>query len=54
MLHVFIGKILANMTRVSDVDPGPLVVYSLAKVLFIEFASLVWLLSLCIFALWMT
>jgi hypothetical protein len=25
MLHVFIGEILANMTQVSDVAPGPLV-----------------------------
>jgi hypothetical protein len=25
MLHVFLGEILANMTRVSDVAPGPLV-----------------------------
>jgi hypothetical protein len=25
MLHVFKGKILANMTQVSDVAPGPLV-----------------------------
>jgi hypothetical protein len=25
MLHVFIGEILANMTQVSDVVPGPLV-----------------------------
>jgi hypothetical protein len=24
-LHVFIGEILANMTQVSDVAPGPLV-----------------------------
>jgi hypothetical protein len=27
MLHVFIGEILANMTQVSDVAPGPLVVH---------------------------
>jgi hypothetical protein len=26
MLHVFIGEILANMTQVSDVAPGPLVI----------------------------
>jgi hypothetical protein len=25
-LHVFIGEILANMTQVSDVAPGPLVI----------------------------
>jgi hypothetical protein len=25
MMHVFIGEILANMTQVSDVAPGPLV-----------------------------
>jgi hypothetical protein len=25
MLHEFIGEILANMTQVSDVAPGPLV-----------------------------
>jgi hypothetical protein len=25
MLHVFIGEILADMTQVSDVAPGPLV-----------------------------
>jgi hypothetical protein len=25
ILHVFIGEILANMTQVSDVAPGPLV-----------------------------
>jgi hypothetical protein len=25
-LHLFIGKILANMTQVSDVAPGPLVI----------------------------
>jgi hypothetical protein len=25
MLHVFKGEILANMTQVSDVAPGPLV-----------------------------
>jgi hypothetical protein len=25
MLHVFIGEILANMTQVSNVAPGPLV-----------------------------
>jgi hypothetical protein len=29
MLHVFIGEILANMTQVSDVAPGPLVCYYL-------------------------
>jgi hypothetical protein len=28
MLHVFIGEILANMTQVSDVAPGPLVFYT--------------------------
>jgi hypothetical protein len=27
MLHVFIGEILANMTQVSDVAPGPLVYF---------------------------
>jgi hypothetical protein len=26
MLHVFKGEILANMTQVSDVAPGPLVI----------------------------
>ena len=26
-LHVFIGQILANMTQVSDVAPGPLVTF---------------------------
>jgi hypothetical protein len=26
MLHVFIGEILASMTQVSDVAPGPLVI----------------------------
>jgi hypothetical protein len=25
MLHVFKGEVLANMTQVSDVAPGPLV-----------------------------
>jgi hypothetical protein len=28
MLHVFIGEILANMTQVSDVAPGPLVFFN--------------------------
>jgi hypothetical protein len=27
MLHVFKGEILANMTQVSDVAPGPLVLF---------------------------
>jgi hypothetical protein len=27
MLHVFIGEILASMTQVSDVAPGPLVFF---------------------------
>jgi hypothetical protein len=29
MLHVFKGEILANMTQVSDVAPGPLVNHTL-------------------------
>jgi hypothetical protein len=32
-LHVFICEILANMTQVSDVAPGPLVVYFLMEAL---------------------
>jgi hypothetical protein len=31
MLHVFKGEILANMTQVSDVAPGPLVIVTEAK-----------------------
>jgi hypothetical protein len=31
MLHVFIGEILANMTQVSDVAPGPFVVNDFDK-----------------------
>jgi hypothetical protein len=33
MLHVFIGEILANMTQVSNVAPGPLV---LIKEIFVK------------------
>jgi hypothetical protein len=32
MLHVFIGEILANMTQVSDVAPGPLVLFLLVVI----------------------
>jgi hypothetical protein len=32
MLHVFIGEILADMTQVSDVAPGPLVVHVMIAV----------------------
>jgi hypothetical protein len=31
MLHVFKGEILANMTQVSDVAPGPLVLLMLCQ-----------------------
>jgi hypothetical protein len=33
-LHVFIGEILANMTQVSDVAPGPLVLNKAALIAF--------------------
>jgi hypothetical protein len=38
MLHVFKGEILANMTQVSDVAPGPLV---FMKYMYWHMASLI-------------
>jgi hypothetical protein len=37
MLHEFIGEILADMTQVSDVAPGPLVPFLTFHFLFIPF-----------------
>jgi hypothetical protein len=39
-LHVFIGEILANMTQVSDVAPGPLVCLKMDKFKFSIFADI--------------
>jgi hypothetical protein len=53
MLHVFIGEILANMTQVSDVAPGPLVCFFFSspdlKFLIARCPSSVYLLDFYIF-----
>jgi hypothetical protein len=38
-LHVFMCKILANMTQVSDVAPGPLVFYKFLLLVFLSVAE---------------
>jgi hypothetical protein len=40
-LHVFMCDILANMTQVSDVAPGPLVWYSNKKKKIIRFIKMI-------------
>jgi hypothetical protein len=53
MLHVFKGEILANMTQVSDVAPGPLVccffISFLSFFLFILFYTLIFKMYIIIF-----
>jgi hypothetical protein len=41
MLYVFIGEIFANMTQVSDVAPGPLVLLEMIdKSVYFKFISM--------------